>query len=335
MVWSNVYNYILKFFMSKSTIEANKIIALIKQGKSVKEIKDENYPDLALWHNYSAKAYAISLEQAKKERKKDEANPHVAATSNDDIAAIISLNEKLGDYALTLSTFSTMPEFNTAKSLALNLPSAEESLIEFIGKIIMEPRLRALQKRGRIEPLPYFKVSAKMVDAAVLCYYRGNYISCYLTLVPVIEGVINRWMGYTGADTKPEFDEIKKFFKHSHTRQPCPSNILFHQVYNKACDKILNHHFYKHTASAGTAHANFNRHVASHLLNDDEFGTRANCIRLFILLDAMTEIYVYESRESDPRFSLHHDAIVEDVVLFTRALLENTPVTPEQVLLGS
>lgn len=102
----------------------------------------------------------------------------------------------------------------------------------------------------------------------------------------------------------------------------------------KACDKILNRHFYKPTAS-GSSYANFNRHVASHLLDDSPFATKENCIRLFILLDAMTEIYLYESRDHDPRFNLSQEEIIPDIDTFGKAVVQNIEATPEHAILGT
>lgn len=321
--------------MSKSTIKAQEIIESIKNGESIETIKLKFNCNPNDWYSYSSKAYGIFLENARRERKKDEAKEHVLTTSNNEISAILKLNEKLADHALLLPIFSTKGEFNAVNSLESNLPNSETEILEIIGKMTMHPRLRVLQKKGRIEKFEYFKIFSKMVDAATLCYYRTNFISCYLTLLPIIEGVIIRWMGYTETDAKPEFEEIRKFFKNSALRQPCPTNILFHNIYTKACDKILNEHFYKPTTTPGNSYANFNRHVASHLLNDDQFATKENCIRLFILLDAMTEIYFHESRENDPRFNLSNEEIAEDIKLLTDTLLENLRETPEQKYFGT
>jgi hypothetical protein len=137
----------------------------------------------------------------------------------------------------------------------------------------MHPKIRVMQKKGRFEEFEYFKKFVPLIDAATLSFYRINFISSYLTLTPIIEGIIIRWMGYSDGDEKPEFEDIRKFFKNSHRRQPCPSNILFHDIYKKACDKILNQHFYR-PSDRGSFYANFNRHVASHLLNDNQFATK-------------------------------------------------------------
>ena len=321
--------------MTKSTIKAQEIIESIKKGESVESIKLKYNEDLNDWYSYSSKAYSLQLENAKRQRKKDENQKHISTTSNKEILGILSLNEKLVNHALLLPIFTTSGEFKHIETLVGNLPDSETEILEIVGKMTMHPRLRILQKIGRIEKFEYFKTFSKIIEAATLCYYRTNFTSCYLTLVPVIEGIILRWMNFTETDAKPEFEEIRKFFKNSALRQPSPSNILFHNIYTKACDKILNQHFYKPTTSTGNSYANFNRHLASHLLNDNQFATKENCLRLFILLDAMTEIYLYESRKKDPRFEISNEEMKEDIDLLTEIILENINKTPEQKIFGT
>lgn len=321
--------------MANSTAKANDIIKLIESGQDVDSVKAIVSTTPSEWYNYSSKAYYVSLEKGKKERKNLESKPHVSATTNKEVQEIITLNEKLSDFALLLPIFSTMGDLIGMKELIKNLPASESEIIIQIGKVTMHPRLRVLQKQGRIEKFDHFKIFSKMVDAAVLSFYRTNFISCYLTLLPVVEGIIIRWMGYTESGIKPEFEDIRKFFKNSAQRQPCPDNILFHNIYTKACDKILNNHFYKPTTTSGVSYANFNRHVASHLLNNDQFGTKENCIRLFILIDAMTEIFLYESRASDPRFNIRNEDMAKDIEAFSSVIVENTNNTPEHIILGT
>ncbi|WP_121811323.1 hypothetical protein [Mucilaginibacter kameinonensis] len=318
--------------MSQTKQKAQHIIDQLKQGRSVAALRVEDYPNKTQWHNYSAKAYELNLQAARKARAILETKRPHAATSNKDIQAMIALNEKLADYALLMPIYSTLADFEKVCKLAKNLPNSEAEVMDFVGLFTMDFNRRVHQKIGRFEHYRYFKTFTKLIDAAVLCYYRMNFISCYLTLVPIIEGILIRWMGYAENDTKPEFEDIRKFFKNSHVRQPSPGNILFHQVYIKACDKILNEHFYRPTDS-GNSYANFNRHVASHLLNDTQFATRQNCMRLFLLLDTMTEIYYYESHEPDPRFSLSKEVVTPDFELFKGVWMSNLYQTAEHVLL--
>ncbi|RYJ45436.1 hypothetical protein [Flavobacterium beibuense] len=303
-------------------------------GESMEFIKQAFNVSEEKWRSCCLKAYSINLDHARKDRKKDQEKRHVGSTSVKDILKIIELNKILGNYALLLPIFSTMTDFHKLEQLKNELPTSEKTILNHVGKLTMHPKMRVLQKLGRIEKFEYFKQFGKLIDAAVLSYYRTNFISCYFTLIPLIEGIIIRWMGFQQSEVKPEFEDVRKFFKKSALRNPNPTNILFHDVYIQICDKILNEHFYRPTTN-GNAHSHFNRHVASHLLIEEEFATRQNCIRLFLLLDTMTEIYFYESGEIDPRFNLGNEETEKDLAAYYNVLLQNAEKTAEQILLGS
>lgn len=183
--------------MNIVTEKAKEIINLLSQDSLVKDVRKVIAATDDEWYRFSSKAYNLSLASAKKERKAIEKKKHVLATSNKEISAIISLNEQLANYALLLPIYSTTGDFKRIQQLAAKLPYSEPEIIIAIGKITMHPKLRVMQKKGRLEQFEYFKLFTKIHDAALLSYYRTNFISCYLTLLPMIEGVIIRWIGYT------------------------------------------------------------------------------------------------------------------------------------------
>ncbi len=241
----------------------------------------------------------------------------------------------MADYALCLPSTATMAEFKQVKKLLKNMPENKHKLIKVVENAVLDPRIRALQKKGRFEHFSAFKDFTHLIEAATICFYRENYHSSYMTLFPVIEGVILRWSGYNGGGDKPESEKIRKFFSKSHTRQPCPGNPLFHEVFSKACDKVINEHFYK-PSKRGAAHANFNRHLAAHLLNNSQFATKENCIRLFLLIDIMTELFLYETYCDDPRFNLSEKEIELEYKVYQIIREKNVlSLTPEKILLGS
>jgi len=197
----------------------------------------------------------------------------------------------------------------------------------------MNPRYRVMQKKGRFESLDPFKNTSIFIDAATLCFYRENFVSCYLTLVPVIEGVILRWMGFQDGDTKPKFEELRKFFELFHRRQPHPWNTEFHGIFNRVCHLVLNKHFFRHTTN-GESHNDFNRHIATHLLRTSKFATKDNCIRLFLLLDTMSEIYVLEQRRKDVRRDLKNEDMADDIAIFTSLFVGSTTHSAEYQILN-
>lgn len=307
--------------MGKTATKAAEVIKEITiEGKSVKEVRTL-YPEYQEWFSVSNKAYNIMLDEAKKENKKNEKRTNVSSTTNAKIVDIFALNEKLSDYALGIPVSATGAELQIIEELVESLPTSEQKIIDVIEQFNMHPKWRAMQKLGRIKKYDAFKEFDKIIDAALLCYYRENYISCFLTLVPVIEGVLLRWSGYNGTGEKPEFEDHRKFFKQGPIRQPCPGNIQFHLVFSKICDSILNKALYKPTPN-GDAYGDFNRHLALHLLKNSNFGTKNNCIRLFVLFDFMTEIYWYEGKFHDPRWDLKPTDLADDIDIYGNLLVD-------------
>lgn len=314
--------------------KAKLIVGAIEKKETIESIKGRICKSEDEWGRISPVAYQLCLRRERQERDEMLKKPHVRGTSNAQIGRVLDLNEALAKYAASITILSTISDIEHLELLAGRLPTSEPEIIDVIGRITMHPRYRTLQKKGRISKFPHFSLFPKMIDAATLSYYRTNFTSCYLTLLPIVEGIIIRWMGYADGDEKPEFEQIRKFFRLSYTRQPCPYNIAFHNVYTKVCDKILNEHFFR-PSTKGTAFSNFNRHVASHILNDNQFATKANCIRLFNLIDTMTEIYLYESRGPDPRWALRNEELEPEVTAFASTLMNNISGQPEHTILGT
>jgi hypothetical protein len=317
----------------KTIDKAKLAMSRIAAGEQVSLVRQEIAAGDDDWFRVSAKAYCLHLQVARKQRKEDTKKRNILATSNEEIGEILELNDRLSVYAVCLPTLATKSDMEAILFLLSKMPQSESQLLLLIERVTLEPRVRALQNIGRIRHFSAFKEFANIVEAATLCYYRANFASAYLTLVPVIEGIILRWSGYQGIGDKPEFDHIRKFFGASHIRQPCPGNPLFHEVFCRACDKIINDHLYQ-PSHRGTAYAEFNRHQAAHLLRDITFATRENCIRLFLLLDTMAEIYLYETYCRDPRWNLTDEDTHREVMLY-KALQLQTALgnTPEAILL--
>jgi hypothetical protein len=307
--------------MGKTEERARDIIRhLTVDRKKVDEVK-AFYPDEQDWNRVSSKAYMMYLDEARRQRELDVKKPHVSATPNSTIMEMIELNELLSQYAVGLPVTVTTYELNAIAELAKGLPDTEEKLFERIEPVTMSPNFRARQKNGRFKHYEVFKEFEMVIDAALICFYRRNYISCFLTLAPVIEGVLLRWLRYNPATEKINFENYRSFFKRGSMRNPCPGNVLFYDVFSKLCDNILNKHLYQPTTN-GVSYGDFNRHNALHLLKSPEFGTKNNCIRLFMLIDFMTEIYYYEESLTDPRVSLKAQDFDADLVIYANLIID-------------
>ncbi|WP_427837836.1 hypothetical protein ABUS21_11380 [Acinetobacter baumannii] len=317
----------------KTVDKAKLVIEALRHKSSVQDIKKQICnEDNADWDRVSKKAYDLYFQEARRQRKLDTKTRHVIVTPLEEINDLIQLNNNLVQYALSLPSTVTWADVSNIQKLISDMPANEHEIIDAFASIIMNPRMRALQKKGRFEHFPPFKSFVHIIESAVISYYRGNFIGSYLTLIPVIEGVMLRWLGYFGTGKKPTFPDLKPFFCNSYQRQPCPGNVLFHDVFSKACDKLLTEHLFK-DSQEGDAYSNFNRHLASHLLSDSQFATRENCVRLFLLLDLMSELYLYEAHcGGDPRFKLSGEDISLEFNEYLKLMAQLH--SPERVLLG-
>ncbi|MBX4606937.1 hypothetical protein C7266_06365 [Klebsiella variicola] len=320
--------------MSKSKDKAINLMSLLDQGIKLEDAKKSLISNEQEWYRVSKKIYDIHISKEKKERKDLEKEGEIGFTKNNEVDAIIELNNQLSEYALALPHKATMADFKQLKQIIENNPTDENALILKIESIIMTVPARARMQKGRFEHYDIFKSLSRLIEAATLCYYRQNYQSAFLTLVPIIEGSLLRWIGYDGNTNKPEFEILRKFFRTGHLRQPCPGNPLFYDVFSKVSNKILNEHLFK-PSNHGEAYSNFNRHLAAHLLNDSSFATKENCVRLFLLLDIMSELYFYETHCPDPWFYLEEKELMPNTILYEQVILSNRLWnTPEKTLLS-
>ncbi|WPM84411.1 hypothetical protein QNH14_16730 [Apirhabdus apintestini] len=117
------------------------------------------------------------------------------------------------------------------------MPANEAQTISFIDSIIMDTRLRALQQQGRFEAFSAFKPLARYIEAAALAFYSGNVISAFLTLVPVIEGIILRWSGYQQGGKKLSFADLRTFLHADISGSLYPATLCFMTYFPECAPK--------------------------------------------------------------------------------------------------
>jgi hypothetical protein len=214
---------------------------------------------------------------------------------------IADLNLRLNEYALTLPSFVTRPEFYKIREL-LNKGEIDE-LKTTIASIVMDPFVRAWHHNDKFCKLDIFEEFHEFIHSSLICYYQKNYKSAYITLLPIIEGLILRWQekGATGLK-KPNFDKLKKFIGKSVCREPRLLDPHFTEIYINSVSKIINEHLYLDSSNTNTPYDFFNRHLALHMLEKRDFGTKYNVSRLFLLLDFLAIIYTNENRIIDKAY---------------------------------
>lgn len=284
----------------------DQIIEKINCGLSLTDIKNDLKITSENWHRISKSTYKKYLAS----HKANYDSLVGIKTSLETITKIRSLNKSLNEYAFSIPPYPTTEhDFNQINEM-FESDSFSESLVQRIAQINMNPYFRVRQELGMIQYFECFKPYLKIIKAASLNYYRQNFISCYLTLLPCIEGIVQRWNGSNSINKKVNSKVIKNFFKNGFTRNPCPANPIFYEVFSETADQILAEHFFQNN-NLGEAFDNFNRHIASHMLDDPNYLTQSNCIRIFTLLDLMLEIYWHENPYTNHRFYLEENVIIQ------------------------
>lgn len=303
----------------------DQIIEKINSGLAVTAIKNDLEITSDNWHRISESTY-------KKFLASEKVQYDFSTGIKTDLATILKiqkLNDELSQFAITIPPYpTTLDDFYEIELIFRNQGYGEK-LVQRISKIHMTPEIRVQKELGMIQHFEYFKPYLRIIQAASLNYYRQNFISCYLTLLPCIEGIIHRWSGVTSIHEKLKFEKIKNFFKRGFERNPCPANVLFYELFTISADKIITDHFFLHNAQ-GNGFENFNRHIALHMIDTPNYLTQGNCIRLFTLLDLMLEIYWYENPSHDRRFYLERDIIFQSAQPYLMAQCETFIVTPEK-----
>ena len=295
------------------------LIERLKKGKDVESIKTS----LAIsehQHEWESIANAI-FEEWKNSQE-----------FHEDEILVRDCNTKLAVFAFSLPTYATAKEAEDMLALFNEGRINASNVSQLILPIVMEIRMRALQQVGRYMKIPIFQEFAYFIDSATLAFYRGNMAAAFLTIVPVIEGILLRSMGFPNILTKkPEFKEIKEFIGRSIYRNPIPGLPQFFELYISVADDIFRNHFYLNTEE-GDAHGFFNRHLALHMLDNKIFYSVDNVVRAFLLLDLMGEIYLREKQIADPRWETKNEEIEKHLLGYTQAVRQSLSSPAESIL---
>lgn len=78
------------------------------------------------------------------------------------------MNNSLVQYALSLPSRVTGADVSNIQKLISNMPVNEHKIIDAFARIIMNSRMRALQKKGRFEHFSPYKSFVNIIKSAVI-----------------------------------------------------------------------------------------------------------------------------------------------------------------------
>lgn len=158
------------------------------------------------------------------------------------------------------------------------------------------------EQRLLYEQLPIFQRLIPLMDEVLENFFSEKYISSYLTLVPVVEGLLLRWAQKKKEIKNFNFDVFIKEkiveLKHKYSGDLWIGHNL------DLLEHIITDFFFAHS-NDNNIETMFNRNVVSHLLNDPDYiNSQKNCLRLFTIIDLIAKCYTYD-------FQLEGDGYIE------------------------
>lgn len=235
-----------------------------------------------------------------------------------------AINNKLTKYALIIPPYATgrdVLEINELLVTEANVEDIESKILS----LVMLPRVRAGFFKQRLSLVPDFKEFHYLVDYSYLAFCRGNKPGSLFVIVPIIEGMLRRWVHSVGQEV-PERPKggvhqwLKEFVLLTLERQKNHPSFRINIIASRAraCADILEKHFYKSSNSTSN-HEYFNRHTMLHHLKPSDYMDANKVKRTYLLMDLITELYLEEKRimcsifydidDSDPRFLAYYAAI--------------------------
>lgn len=191
-----------------------------------------------------------------------------------------------------------------------------------VTALIIDSERRAAQIVNRYKKLPIFSDFSEVIDYATVAFLEGNEICSRITLMPVIEGLFERW--YDELNSKSEAFKTVKGKKRKGIKSVLNGMIddliineanstAFIKIRVISCLKFLKiavNQFYGN----GVAQKSFNRNISLHSMWPVKHMDRLldNC-RLFLLIDIIAESYLRLNEKSYPDLMSAYDVTNEEM----------------------
>lgn len=172
------------------------------------------------------------------------------------------------------------------------IENIENEIAEVIKGNILSAEKRAYKMAFMIMKAEHISKFSHLIEQAYISFFREEYISTIMTLVPVIEGVLLSLYGFNSSEkNKPKVEKLLN--KWAELQYICKSQQVYHQImideYIRAfidiCQQTV---FSAHESSEKNLY--FNRHYIAHLMGCGKFYSRNNAFKFITLVDLLTYV---------------------------------------------
>lgn len=209
------------------------------------------------------------------------------------------------DYGWILSPYMTGGEFDKVitycTKIKENSPETkkkrkeiEDHINQILGSIIFHPNYRAFFVY-RSKELLHIKKYSHYIERAMFHYYKKDFFSCVLCLLPAIEGVLLSYYGWNSlSDRKPNLTQLIEKIEKSEIETELQDRYL---MYRTSLVQFLKKWIFIKTSDADFSLSFLNRHYVLHGMGNESFYTSSDCHRLILFFDLLIELLSLEEKK--------------------------------------
>jgi hypothetical protein len=137
---------------------------------------------------------------------------------------------------------------------------------------------------------PPMQRCSHLLERATFHYYKQDFLSCVLVLLPAVEGVLRSYVGWSRGQPDPNWPDVRERLR-AGTTESYPE---LRSAYAEAIASFHERWLWTTTAKADFRLSYLNRHYALHGLGTETFYRAIDCHRLFLYFDTFAEMLTLE-----------------------------------------
>lgn len=177
----------------------------------------------------------------------------------------------------------------TAPTSDVERANVERQLDEMLTSCVYHPNYRAFYVH-RMLTLPHLSEFSHFIERAVLHYFKQDYLSCMLCLLPTAEGALRSYAGWTWGTPDPSTAMLAQKLRNG-VATTYPHR---HALYAESMASFLDRWLYRKTKAADFKLSYLNRHYALHGLGTESFYRVTDCHRLLLFFDLFADLLTLE-----------------------------------------
>ncbi len=202
--------------------------------------------------------------------------------------------------------------------------TVERELHDLLTNCVFHPNYRAFYV-FRAMSLPHLREFSHIIERAVFHYFKQDFLSCALCLIPAVEGVLRSYAGWSfGAPTDPKLSDLKERLRRG-SPESYPER---HTLYAEALVRFLERWLWRPTKSADFSLSYLNRHYALHALGDRTFYRAVDCHRLLLFFDLFADLLTLEGHGEKYVFlPVHEDGMNRRRAYYQRLIMSDVGIS--------